>query len=84
MKIQPEHYAYIRDALAALGAETVNTTREFIAQEGKAKNPEMRLRWDLSYRANLSRWFCDNVYSYANDDHIDTALRAIMRELYPH
>lgn len=82
MKIKPAHYAYMKAALASFTSEQVQTLRQAIVTEGKAKDIAMRLRWDLSYRANLSQWLCANVYPYANDDHIDTALRNIMRELF--
>jgi hypothetical protein len=82
MKIKPEHYAHMRKAISAISAADMAAHRQHIVNEGKAQDVEKRLRWDLSYRAGLSRWIADNVYSYADDTHIDTALRAIMRELY--
>ena len=82
MKIRPAHYTFIRDAFATVPAETIAKHRAFIVKEGKAKDIEKRLRWDLAYSANLSKWLCDNIYSYADDSHIDTAFRTIMRELH--
>ena len=84
MKIKPEHYAYIKSAVALnFTAEYVASRRAAIVAQGKAKDVEMRLRWDLTYLApGLSQWLSDNVYPYANDNHIDTALRSIMRELF--
>jgi hypothetical protein len=35
----------------------------------------------LSYAAGLSGWIASTVYQYANDEHIDTALRAIVAPL---
>jgi len=81
MKIRPAHYAFIRNAFATVPAETITKHRAFIVKEGKAKDIEKRLRWDLAYSLNLSTWLCSNVYDYADDSHIDTALRSIMREL---
>jgi hypothetical protein len=80
MKIRPEHYAHLRNALAPFAAE-IPTIRAGILAEGKAKDVEMRLRWDLTYRANLTSWICKNIYDYCDDTHVDTALRAIMREI---
>jgi len=82
MKIIPSHLAYIENAIGKIAPQDVKVLRAAIVQEGRAKDVEKRLRWDLSYRAGLSQWFCTNVYPYANDDHIDTALRAIVRKLY--
>ena len=39
-----------------------------------------RQRWDALYASGLSQWICDNIYSYANDDHIETALKRIAQE----
>ena len=80
MKIQPNHYATMRDKIALVAGDAARR-RDCIIHEGRAKDIEKRLRWDLLYAAGLSQWICDNLYSYANDDHIDTALRAIVREL---
>lgn len=81
VKIQQAHYDHMKAAIAAIPAHKVAAHRQFIANEGKAKDPAKRLRWDLSYYAGLTPFICENVYSYANDDHVDTALRAIMREM---
>lgn len=82
MKIRPEHYSYIRKAISAVSAADMAAHRVFIQNEGRSKDIEKRLRWDLSYRVGLSRWLCENVYSYADNSHIDTALKAVMRDLY--
>lgn len=74
MKIKPEHYEYMKAAILSNGKAP--TLPDYLAKGLSEK----RWRWDLMYMANLSRWVCDNVYSYANDDHIDTALRQITRD----
>jgi len=50
-----------------------------IAADIRVKNADKRLRWDLLFKAGLTRWICDNLYSYCDDTHIDTALRTMMR-----
>ena len=84
MKILAPHYEYMKKAISAHSPESVAVLRAHIVKEGKAKDIEKRLRWDLSYSAGLSQWLCDYVYRYADDTHIDTALRQIMRESYGH
>ena len=42
-----------------------------------------RFRWDLLWAAIPSKWICDNLYTYINDDHIDTALRNIVQPYHP-
>lgn len=71
MKLKPEHIAYIKSAIC-------RDSKAPTLPEYKAKGlSDKRWRWDLAYRAGLSQWLCDNVCPYANDDHIDTALRSI-------
>lgn len=79
MKILPEHYQWLLDSCRPLAAR-IPAHREFIRKEGRAKDIEKRLRWDLFYSATRAVGF-PNFYSYLNDDHIDTALRAIMKEI---
>lgn len=76
MKIKPEHYVYLKTAM-------LNNSKAPLLQDYlKAGLTEKRWRWDWLYSTpGLSRWICDNIYPYANDDHLDTALRLITREV---
>lgn len=69
--------AAMREAQAARPTET----RDYYARMGVGKDTAKRHRWDLCYAARLSPWICANIYSYADDTHIDTALRSIVSEL---
>lgn len=80
MKMTQQHYATLKGMIAPL-ANKIASHRLFLTNEGKAKDIEKRLRWDLSYAAKATPWICDNLYSYLNDSHIDTALRSIVVEL---
>lgn len=80
MKMQREHYDLMKAKIATL-KERINPHREYLIKEGEAKDIEKRLRWDLCFAAVGSKWICDNLYNYMNDDHIDTALRQIMVDL---
>ncbi len=82
MKITNAHYAYMKGEIEKFSSAYVDARRAAIVKEVKAQDIEKRLRWDLCYAANLSAWFSARIYTYANDDHIDTALKKIMRELY--
>lgn len=78
MKIKPEHYQHMLIAMrAAQALEPKETRAAYEAQGLTAK----RHRWDLSYAAGLSAWIGDNVYSYADDTHLDTAFKSIVKEL---
>ncbi len=64
MKMKPEHYNYLRDRLVGNIPASANT----------------QIRWDMLNALVASQWVCDNLYPYLNDNHIDTALKAIARE----
>ena len=83
MKISQAHYQHMLQSIKAVcpSREALATRRDAIKAEGRAKDIEMRLRWDLSYNANLTKFICDNVYSYCNDGHVDTALKRIVKEI---
>ena len=77
MKMTKEHYNRIKTAIASIPRE--------LALEHKSKelgkDKAMRFRWDMFIAAKLSIFASDELYSYLNDDHIDTALKAVMKEL---
>jgi hypothetical protein len=74
MKIKPDHFEYMK---AAILANSHAPTLPSYLTRGLT---EKRWRWDLLYAAKLSPWICANIYPYANDEHIDTALRVITRD----
>ena len=80
MKITAEHFGHMQSEIAKI-AHNIPDMRADIATDTRVKDADKRLRWDLSYRAGLSRWICDNLYTYCDDTHIDTALRAIVGEM---
>ena len=84
MKITAEHFNHISTAISdAFSAADVDKHREFIIKEGRAKDIEKRLRWDLLYHTpGLSQYLSDNLYAYMDDSHVDTALKAVMRKHY--
>lgn len=83
MKIRPEHYQHIltemRQAIATIGKDAINA--HIVAISGKPHDFDKRLRWDLCYAAKLNPWICKEIYPYASDEHLDTALRSVIREL---
>lgn len=83
MKIQPEHYAHMKTAMAPILA-AMPCASEYAATCAKTpKDADMRHRWDAFYHAGLTRYACDVLYAYAHDTHIDTALRQIVKECCP-
>ena len=82
LKIQPEHYQYmkskIRKALSETSPSSIVYWRNLYLSDNLT---EKRFVWDFFYLANLTAFACDTLYSYMNDDHIYSALRRIVKEL---
>jgi len=86
MKMTKEHYNFIKGAISCLDKNLIKEHKQFIIDEGKAKDINKRLRWDCFHATKIK--IGDGIgqdglplYSYLNDDHIDTALRNIIKEL---
>ncbi len=80
MKIKPEHFAILEEACNKVIEDNPTITEETYTTQGLTNK---RFRWDVLYAAKInnessSRWICDNLYSYMDDTHIDTALRKIL------
>jgi hypothetical protein len=80
LKIKPEHYALLQSAISATLAKHP-VSRETYLRRGFSPK---RFRWDLLYASQIdgvpgNLWICREIYPYANDEHIDSALRAIVR-----
>lgn len=80
MKILPTHLAHIRAAMAPLTCKAI-AHRETLKTDPRVGDLEKRLRWDWLYAAVPSKWVCETIYPYADDTHLDTALRRIVGEL---
>lgn len=83
MKLLTEHLSYLRKHLAPFDTleKRIQYSTGNFPYADKVVDLDKRYRWDLLYEANLSKWICDNVYPYANDTHLDTALRSIVAPL---
>ena len=80
MKMKLEHFAQLETSIKSLDSEE---RRRFYkegrhANADKVKDLDKRYRWDLFYIASLP---VQELYAYLNDDHIDTALRKLVKPL---
>jgi hypothetical protein len=83
MKVKPEHYQQMLEAIRPLVTQ-VAAHRERLKTDSRVKDLEKRLRWDLLYASRCelaAHYISDTLYPYCNDEHIDTALKAIVKEL---
>jgi hypothetical protein len=80
MKIKTEHRELIASAVKPLDtpmARQMYTSRSF-PRANKVKDLNKRYRWDLLYASKVN---VSAIYEYANDDHIDTVLRNLIKPL---
>ena len=75
MKMHPEHYAIMAAALDHIRPMIDAALPDYQSRGFSHK----RYRWD-AFRAaqiagNSTRWQCDTLYPYLDDEHCDTALR---------
>jgi hypothetical protein len=78
MKIKPEHYARIVEILKAALVKHPDCTRAGYEAVGMSAE---RHRWDLFRAGGGIKFLCDEVYDYANDTHINNALKKAVTEL---
>jgi len=81
MKIKKEHMAHMdREIKKVLDSDSAllsdYSTGNFPRSE-LVKDLQRRFCFDLFHMARLSHWAMDNIYTYANDDHLYTALKSI-------
>jgi hypothetical protein len=77
MKMKPDDYLKLEQAVREIAHE-IPPHRAWLKSPQNPrpfKDLEMRLRWDVFHAVKL------NFYDYLNDEHIDTALRLIFKEL---
>lgn len=84
MKMLPEHFDHMKteiDAILFQYNQDNKLVKEYQSGEysraESTKDVQRRLCFALMFGAGLSKFASDNLYSYLNDDHIYTALKAI-------
>lgn len=89
MKITPEHYAVLTNGILAIvqqfvrrhGPRVIEVYRDSLARDNptmRSKDIDRQVRWDF---LNAAKVDLRPIYEYANNDHIDTALRSIMKKV---
>lgn len=85
MKMQKEHYEQLKTMIEQSLAINDKTIFEIQETYECSDLSEKRMRWDLLYSVpykQRSEWFDKNeIYKYLDDDHIDTALRQLTKEM---
>jgi hypothetical protein len=80
-KLRLEHYQAIQRYINQYGKENIEKHLKSIRNDKRIKDLTKRLCFDVMYRSELGSPTCctiDDIYRYANDDHIYTALKHII------
>lgn len=84
MKMKSEHFEHIKSEISAVllkyndNDRLVEEYRQGLyPRADKTKDVQRRFCFDVMYGAGLSKYACETLYPYLNDDHIYTALKAI-------
>jgi hypothetical protein len=86
MKIKPEDLKLLTEAIAKVKEAHPDSTLQAYINNKVGADPKMRWRWDVFHAARkyLPDDFVSSMrgglYSYLNDETIDTALRFILRD----
>lgn len=78
MKIQQSHYEHIKAEFAKVGHLVPLIKQD---AEERAKDKTMFIVFAIARAAGLTKFVCDTIYRYANDDHLFTAYKKAAREL---
>ena len=86
MKIKPEHLARLKDLIEPLDTETrrIQYLKGDFHNADKVKDLNKRYRWDLYWDSTVGAdhaTFRAALWFYMNDDHINTALKSIVKDL---
>jgi len=76
MKLPASNYQELKTAIAGIEQSTIREHVVSVLDSGKYKDLQKRIRWDLFWAVRGSQF----IPSELLDDHIDTALRAVMRD----
>ena len=82
MKIQQDHLNHLKAECLAVIAKYPNLIHEYesgdFPRADRVKNLQERFNHDVMFDAGLTKFVCDELYSYLHDDHIASALRSFM------
>lgn len=89
MKITKEHFDHMKVCIEK--HDTAENRAAYASgnypNAHRTKDVNKRYRWDLLLYSTskmyepTTKWLCDTLYPYLDDEHIDTALRHIVKPL---
>ncbi len=83
MKIKAEHLQHLKDKILPNITEEIKHSYETGAfpRSDRVKDLQTRFNCDLVYMFVGSAWICDNLYSYMNDTHLNSALNSFVPKI---
>ncbi len=86
MKMKLEHFTQLETSIKSLdtGERRLTYKKRLFQNADKVKDLDKRYRWDLfyaTYATCAAALPIQALYSYLNDEHIDTALRKLVKPL---
>lgn len=81
LKIKQDHFQIIKMSFLTKSKDELKKYKDLLKTDCSIKDIEKRFRWDLLYGLVGSNWVCDTLYPYLNDNHIDSALKQICKDL---
>lgn len=86
MKMKQEHYQVLKAGIEAIDRQAIAAHKIDLLNDSMVKDLDKRLRWDCLHATKIKIGDGNGMsglplYGYLNDDHIDTALKAIFKEL---
>ena len=79
MRISKTTYEKMKKAIQKMDVQNMRNHRENLKTLGNVKCVEERLRWDVFHHSGLGNLYAED--DSLKDEHIDTALRKIFKEL---
>ena len=84
MKMDESTYSHMLEFCKEwLPCDKVQAYRTQLQADHRVKDIDLRLRWDIFWMVFKHSLVLREAVKDLKDDHIDTALRRLMRELYP-
>jgi hypothetical protein len=79
VKVKPEHFAHMQREIQRVLSKYPNVVEAYergnFPRADRVRDLQKRFCFDLLYAAGLLPFVVEHVYTYANDEHVYTALR---------
>lgn len=82
LKIKPDHLEYVRNECLKVLDRNPNAIENYengrFVRSDAVKDLQKRFSFDVLDAAGLTKFICETLYPYMNDDHLYSALKSFM------